>query len=65
MTGTPRTPPPPTVTRSGPDGRPAEGANVGWTTSFWPGMIWLAHDLTGDDRHLRAALSHVDSFAAG
>ncbi|MCG5445883.1 glycoside hydrolase family 88 protein [Micromonospora sp. NIE79] len=41
-----------------------EGANVGWTTSFWPGMLWLAHDLTGDDRYLRAALSHVDSFAA-
>ncbi|MET8040568.1 glycoside hydrolase family 88 protein [Micromonospora sp. NPDC005215] len=41
-----------------------EGANVGWTTSFWPGMLWLAHDLTGADRHLRAALSHVDSFAA-
>ncbi|SCF49797.1 unsaturated chondroitin disaccharide hydrolase [Micromonospora matsumotoense] len=41
-----------------------EGANVGWTTSFWPGMLWLAHDLTGDDRHLRAALSHVDSFAS-
>ncbi|MEO3773062.1 glycoside hydrolase family 88 protein [Micromonospora sp. B9E7] len=40
-----------------------EGANVGWTTSFWPGMLWLAHDLTGDDRHLRAALSHVASFA--
>ncbi|MFK3978742.1 glycoside hydrolase family 88 protein [Micromonospora sp. NPDC050397] len=40
-----------------------EGANVGWTTSFWPGMLWLAHDLTGGERHLRAALSHVNSFA--
>ncbi|MBQ1017088.1 glycoside hydrolase family 88 protein [Micromonospora sp. D93] len=40
-----------------------EGGNVGWTTSFWPGQLWLAHDLTGDDRHLRAALSHVGSFA--
>lgn len=40
-----------------------EGANVGWTTSFWPGMLWLAHDLTGDEHHLRAALAHVDSFA--
>jgi unsaturated chondroitin disaccharide hydrolase len=40
-----------------------EGANVGWTTSFWPGMLWLAHDLTGEERYLRAALSHVDSFA--
>ncbi|WP_444947779.1 glycoside hydrolase family 88 protein [Micromonospora ureilytica] len=40
-----------------------EGGNVGWTTSFWPGQLWLAHDLTGDDRHLRAALSQVGSFA--
>ncbi|MEU8167179.1 glycoside hydrolase family 88 protein [Micromonospora sp. NPDC049004] len=39
-----------------------EGANIGWTTSFWPGMLWLAHDLTGAESHRRAALSHVDSF---
>lgn len=39
------------------------GANVGWTTSFWPGVLWLAYDLTGDERYLRAARSHVDSFA--
>jgi unsaturated chondroitin disaccharide hydrolase len=38
------------------------GANTGWTTSFWPGMLWLAHDLSGDERYRRAALSHVDSF---
>ncbi|MFY1635006.1 glycoside hydrolase family 88 protein [Solwaraspora sp. WMMB335] len=44
-------------------GQPA-GGNVGWTTSFWPGMLWLAHDLTRDGRYQRAALSHVDSFAA-
>ena len=35
----------------------------GWTTSFWPGMLWLAYDLTGDDAYLRRPLSHVDSFA--
>jgi unsaturated chondroitin disaccharide hydrolase len=40
-----------------------EGANVGWTTGFWPGAIWLAYDLTGDERYLREAMSHVDSFA--
>ncbi len=44
------------------DGQP-EGANVGWTTSFWPGMLWLAHDLTGAETFRRSALSHVDSFA--
>ena len=36
---------------------------MGWTTSFWPGMLWLAHDLTGEEAFRRAALSHVDSFA--
>jgi unsaturated chondroitin disaccharide hydrolase len=38
-------------------------ANTGWTTSFWPGALWLAYDLTGEDRYLRAAQSHVRSFA--
>jgi unsaturated chondroitin disaccharide hydrolase len=38
------------------------GSNVGWTTSFWPGMLWLAFDLTGDDAYRRAAMTHVDSF---
>ncbi|MEV6304449.1 glycoside hydrolase family 88 protein [Actinoplanes sp. NPDC051861] len=43
--------------------RPREGGNVGWTTSFWPGMLWLAHDLTGSDVYRRAAEAHVASFA--
>jgi unsaturated chondroitin disaccharide hydrolase len=38
-------------------------ANTGWTTSFWPGALWLAFDLTGEDRYLRAAQAHVRSFA--
>lgn len=40
-----------------------EGSNVGWTTSFWPGMLWLAYDLSGEEKFRRAAVSHVDSFA--
>ncbi|MBX6356279.1 MAG: glycoside hydrolase family 88 protein [Micromonosporaceae bacterium] len=40
-----------------------EGANVGWTTSFWPGMLWLAYELTGDDAYRRSAAAHVRSFA--
>ncbi|GAA4935144.1 glycoside hydrolase family 88 protein [Actinoplanes utahensis] len=37
-------------------------ANTGWTTSFWPGMLWLAHDLTGEPHYREAARSHVMSF---
>jgi len=44
-------------------GRRPEGANIGWTTSFWPGMLWLAYELTGDEKYLRSASAHVDSFA--
>jgi len=40
-----------------------EGANRGWTTSFWPGMLWLAWELTDDDTFRDAAASHVTSFA--
>jgi unsaturated chondroitin disaccharide hydrolase len=43
-------------------GLPA-GSNVGWTTSFWPGMLWLAADLTGDETYAHAAAAHVRSFA--
>jgi unsaturated chondroitin disaccharide hydrolase len=40
-----------------------EGANVGWTTSFWPGTLWLAYELTGRDLYRDAASAHVASFA--
>jgi unsaturated chondroitin disaccharide hydrolase len=44
------------------DGVP-EGGNRGWTTSFWPGMLWLADALTGEPRYRQAATGHVASFA--
>lgn len=40
-----------------------EGANVGWTTGFWPGALWLAYQLTGGEAYRGAALGHVRSFA--
>lgn len=40
----------------------AEGANRGWTTSFWPGMMWLAGDVTGDPVFSEAALAHAADF---
>lgn len=41
----------------------AEGANRGWTTSFWPGMQWLAFELTGDVAFRAAGERHVADFA--
>lgn len=38
------------------------GGNTSWTTGFWPGMLWLAFDLTGDETFLTAARSHVADF---
>ncbi|HCX84679.1 MAG TPA: glucuronyl hydrolase [Micrococcales bacterium] len=50
------------VPRSGADGT-AERDNVGWTAGFWPGMLWLADDLTGGDAFRAAAARHVPAFA--
>ena len=43
-------------------GLPA-GSNIGWTTGFWPGMIWLAYELTGNESYRRHAEHHIRSFA--
>lgn len=40
----------------------AEGGNRGWTTSFVPGMQWLAYDLTGDVVFRDQALRHAADF---
>lgn len=40
----------------------AEGENRGWTTSFWPGMQWIAWELTGDETFRDAALAHAADF---
>lgn len=40
----------------------AVGGNTSWTTGFWPGMLWLGYDLTGDETFHRAASAHVASF---
>ncbi|HEU5087846.1 MAG TPA: glycoside hydrolase family 88 protein, partial [Roseiflexaceae bacterium] len=40
----------------------AEGANIGWTTGFWPGMLWLAYELTADAAYRRAAEQQLQSF---
>jgi len=36
--------------------------NTDWTTGFWTGMLWLAYEVTGDDKYRRAAEVQVESF---
>lgn len=36
--------------------------NVDWTNSFYTGMLWLAYELTGDEKYKKHALIHVESF---
>ncbi|MBK7819970.1 MAG: glycoside hydrolase family 88 protein [Tessaracoccus sp.] len=45
-----------------PRGGLAEGGNSGWTTGFWPGMLWLAWELSEDDTFLTAAREHAVDF---
>lgn len=36
--------------------------NVDWTASFWTGMLWLAYEVTGDQKYRRIAAIHLKSF---
>ena len=38
--------------------------NVEWTNGFWSGMLWLAYELSGDQRYRVIAEHHVQSFHA-
>lgn len=40
----------------------AEGDNYGWTTGFWPGVLWLAYELGGSEVLRRSAERHIHSF---
>ena len=41
----------------------APGSNVGWTTGFWTGLLWLAYELADDAACRASAAHHVGSFA--
>ncbi len=36
--------------------------NVGWTSGFWTGQLWLAYEATKDIAFLEAAQKHTESF---
>jgi unsaturated chondroitin disaccharide hydrolase len=39
------------------------GSHTGWTTGFWPGMLWLAYELSGDEAARAAGEIQVQRFA--
>lgn len=36
--------------------------NVEWTSSFWTGMLWLAYEVTGEAKYLKAAEKQLESY---
>lgn len=34
----------------------------GWHNGFWTGILWLAYELTGEDKYKEIAQHHVDTF---
>lgn len=43
---------------------PPRARNDGWTTGFWTGMLWLAFELTHEERFRHAAVVQVEDFQA-
>ena len=39
-----------------------DGANIGWTTSFWTGELWLAYEWTGQEKYRRTAEIQLANF---
>lgn len=39
------------------------GSHTGWTTGFWAGMLWLAYELTGEEKYRAAGEVQVERFA--
>lgn len=37
-------------------------SNGGWTNGFWTGMVWLAYEMTKDEKYLEAAMDNVNCF---
>ena len=36
--------------------------NIDWTSSFWTGMLWLAYEVTGDERYKNTAEVQLNSY---
>ncbi len=36
--------------------------NISWTAGFWPGILYLAYELTGDEKYYSCAEGYIESF---
>ncbi len=36
--------------------------NIDWTSSFWTGMLWLAYEVSGDEKYRKAAENQLISY---
>lgn len=36
--------------------------NIEWTDGFWTGLLWLAYEVTGDEKYRARAMENVSSF---
>ncbi|MGM0881022.1 MAG: glycoside hydrolase family 88 protein [Bacillota bacterium] len=36
--------------------------NIEWTSGFWTGMLWLAYEVTGDEKYRRTAEIQLESY---
>ena len=41
---------------------PAMENTGGWQSGFWSGILWLAYEMTGDEKYKNAALAQIDSY---
>lgn len=41
---------------------PEEGSWSNWSHGFWTGILWLAYEVTGEEKYRERALSHILSF---
>ncbi|OUS72155.1 hypothetical protein B1748_25190 [Paenibacillus sp. MY03] len=45
------------------ENRYLHSANIGWTTGFWTGILWLSYELTMNPKYKQAAEKQVISFS--
>jgi unsaturated chondroitin disaccharide hydrolase len=37
--------------------------NTEWTTAFWTGILWIAYDITKENKYKDLAEKHIESFS--